>query len=57
MNRNGIAPMQGKNTQEKSKAADALDTLEQAWAYYTPQPVLIPQTQREPELFEYANAA
>ncbi|WP_171175838.1 hypothetical protein [Ruegeria sp. HKCCD8929] len=38
------------------KAAEALRLLEEAWAYYTPQPK--PQAvAREPDLFEYANAA
>jgi hypothetical protein len=42
---------------EKTKAAEALALLEQAWAYYTPEPALETQEQHEPELFEYANAA
>ncbi|SMO54947.1 hypothetical protein [Ruegeria faecimaris] len=37
-------------------AAEALELLEQAWAYYTPETV-IPTSERMPELFEYANAA
>ncbi|SLN50230.1 hypothetical protein [Ruegeria meonggei] len=48
--------MQTQHADTKTKAAEALELLEQAWAYYTPE---TPQTdaQREPELFEYANAA
>ncbi|WP_420585157.1 hypothetical protein [Ruegeria sp.] len=40
----------------KTKAAEALEALEQAWAYYTPEPAPVAET-REPDLFEYANAA
>ncbi|MBO9434232.1 hypothetical protein J7394_08450 [Ruegeria sp. R13_0] len=40
----------------KTDAKEALTLLEQAWAYYTPEPVGA-EDQREPELFEYANAA
>ncbi|WP_170468964.1 hypothetical protein [Ruegeria profundi] len=40
----------------KTDAKEALTLLEQAWAYYTPEPVGA-HDQREPELFEYANAA
>ncbi|WP_169794860.1 hypothetical protein [Ruegeria profundi] len=40
----------------KTKAAEALELLEQAWAYYTPEPAPVSGA-REPELFEYANAA
>ncbi len=44
-----------KDTSErKTDAQDALELLEQAWAYYTPEPVKV---DKEPELFEYANAA
>ena len=41
----------------KTKAAKALEALEQAWAYYTPEPAVATDAQREPELFDYANAA
>jgi len=40
----------------KTKAVEALDALEQAWAYCTPEPAPV-NDDREPELFEYANAA
>ncbi|WP_170385840.1 hypothetical protein [Ruegeria atlantica] len=40
----------------ETKSAEALEALEQAWAYYTPEPAVVPET-HEPELFEYANAA
>ena len=40
----------------KLTAKDALEMLEQAWAYYTPEPLLTDDL-REPDLFEYANAA
>ncbi|WP_193746520.1 hypothetical protein [Ruegeria sp. ANG-R] len=46
--------MDKQNT--KSQAYKALELLEQAWAYYTPEPV-IPARDETPELFEYANAA
>ncbi|WP_170762286.1 hypothetical protein [Ruegeria lacuscaerulensis] len=49
--------MQTQTTENKTSAAEALALLEQAWAYYTPEPVSAPEAQREPELFEYANAA
>jgi len=49
--------MQEKNPENKSKAAEALALLEQAWAYYTPEPAPRTETEREPALFEYANAA
>ena len=49
--------MQEKNADSKSKAAEALAVLEQAWAYYAPEPVHVDDAQHEPELFEYANAA
>lgn len=39
----------------KPTAKEALEMLEQAWAYYTPEPSIVQS--REPELFEYANAA
>lgn len=45
------------NTQtKKPEAANALEMLEQAWAYYTPEPIC-PAKDTAPELFEYANAA
>ncbi len=40
----------------KTDAEEALTLLEQVWAYYAPEPVGA-HDQREPELFEYANAA
>lgn len=45
-------------TKDKSKvsAAKALELLEQAWAYYTPEPLTQP-AQEQPDLFQYANAA
>ncbi len=49
--------MQKQNSENKTSAAEALELLEQAWAYYTPESVPAAETQREPELFEYANAA
>ncbi|NRB33454.1 MAG: hypothetical protein HRU31_01680 [Rhodobacteraceae bacterium] len=39
----------------KLTAAQALEILEQAWSYYTPERDV--KTDRTPELFEYANAA
>ncbi|WP_171052562.1 hypothetical protein [Ruegeria sediminis] len=48
--------MKTARTAPKVSAAEALKLLEQAWAYYTPEPVQ-PVSDREPELFEYANAA
>ncbi|WP_170789733.1 hypothetical protein [Ruegeria lacuscaerulensis] len=46
-----------KNPSEKqAAAAKALELLDQAWAYYMPEPNST-QEQHEPELFEYANAA
>lgn len=41
---------------KKADAAKALEYLEQAWAYYEPRQDQ-PATDKEPELFEYANAA
>lgn len=41
---------------KKTDAAKALELLEQAWAYYTPEPKQ-PAFEDAPELFEYANAA
>jgi len=49
--------MQDKDAIYSEKSAEALAVLEEAWAYFTPAPVLVPEDQREPELFEYANAA
>ncbi|WP_170573871.1 hypothetical protein [Ruegeria atlantica] len=46
--------MQEQNSE--TKAAEALEALEQAWAYYTPVPAPVFETD-EPKLFEYANAA
>ncbi|WP_170551604.1 hypothetical protein [Ruegeria atlantica] len=46
--------MQDQNS--KTNAAEALELLEQAWAYYTPEPASVTEV-HEPELFEYANAA
>ena len=43
-------------TIQKTPAQTALDLLNQAWAYYEPEPVQA-RNQREPDLFEYANAA
>ncbi|WP_162946776.1 hypothetical protein [Ruegeria sp. EL01] len=48
--------MNTKNHSPKCDADEALKLLEQAWAYYTPEPVLVDK-QPEPRLFEYANAA
>ncbi|NVO56537.1 hypothetical protein HW561_12135 [Rhodobacteraceae bacterium B1Z28] len=48
--------MNTNTSNQKTGAEEALELLEQAWAYYTPEP-LEPVTEREPELFEYANAA
>ncbi|WP_302477314.1 hypothetical protein [Ruegeria atlantica] len=36
--------------------SEALKALEQAWSYYTPAPVK-PESDRTPDMFEYANAA
>ena len=41
---------------KNDKAGEAVRLLEQAWAYYTPEP-LPAGTAQEPELFHYANAA
>ncbi|WP_172677882.1 hypothetical protein [Ruegeria sp. 6PALISEP08] len=46
--------MSTATSKQKVDAQEALKLLEQAWAYYTPEPV---QADKEPELFEYANAA
>ncbi|GAA6159367.1 MULTISPECIES: hypothetical protein [Ruegeria] len=48
--------MQVQESENKSNAAEALALLEQAWAYYMPEPTETAEL-REPELFEYANAA
>lgn len=44
------------NDKSKTSAAEALELLEQAWAYYAPEPQVQP-VQEQPELFQYANAA
>ncbi|UUV06369.1 MULTISPECIES: hypothetical protein [Ruegeria] len=46
--------MSKETSKRKTDAQEALDLLEQAWAYYTPEPA---KADKEPELFEYANAA
>lgn len=46
--------MNANTSKRKIDAKEALKLLEQAWAYYTPEPV---KADKEPELFEYANAA
>ncbi len=48
--------MQKESQNSKLSAKDALALLEQAWAYYAPEPAPV-DTQHEPDLFEYANAA
>jgi hypothetical protein len=45
-----------QTTTGKIPAQEALKLLDQAWTYYVPEPKRL-QEQREPELFEYANAA
>ena len=50
-----IKPMQTKD-KSKVSAAKAVELLEQAWAYYTPEPLTQP-AQEQPDLFQYANAA
>ena len=45
-----------KTFTSKTSAKEALELLEQAWAYYTPEPVQA-ETKDEPRLFDYANAA
>lgn len=40
----------------KVSAQDALEILEAAWAYYTPEPVAVTED-KEPELFQYHAAA
>ena len=45
-----------KENNTKTDAEKALEYLEEAWAYYTPVPAIVINN-REPELFEYANAA
>ncbi|MCE8537794.1 hypothetical protein KBY27_10015 [Ruegeria pomeroyi] len=37
-------------------AQEALDLLNQAWAYYVPEPVMVAK-EEQPDLFQYANAA
>ena len=51
-----ITPMKAETSKRKTTAAEALELLEQAWSYYMPEPKQ-PQAKREPDLFEYANAA
>ncbi|MCG7520167.1 hypothetical protein [Ruegeria sp. Ofav3-42] len=48
--------MQNQEPQSTTSPAEALELLDQAWAYYSPVPAAA-EDQREPELFEYANAA
>ena len=48
--------MKKSKENKKINASEALEILDQAWAYYTPEPVLR-LAEGEPELFEYANAA
>lgn len=48
--------MQNQEPQSKTSPAEALELLNQAWAYYSPAPAAM-EDQREAELFEYANAA
>ncbi|WP_170414998.1 hypothetical protein [Ruegeria atlantica] len=48
--------MQNQLLQSKTSAVEALELLDQAWAYYSPKPAKV-DAKREPELFEYANAA
>ncbi|MCL6282900.1 hypothetical protein M3P21_05080 [Ruegeria sp. 2012CJ41-6] len=38
-------------------AQEALDYLEEAWAYFCPVPVETKSEEQEPDLFQYANAA
>jgi predicted RNase H-like HicB family nuclease len=45
-----------KNTPARTSAEDALRILEEAWAYYTPEPTPRPAEQ-EPRLFQYYDAA
>ncbi len=42
--------------EKQNTKSEALKTLEQAWSYYTTEPVN-PVNDRIPDLFEYANAA
>ncbi|GGH38755.1 hypothetical protein SAMN05444007_11138 [Cribrihabitans marinus] len=44
-----------KLVKSKTAPAEALKLLDQAWAYYTPEP--LPVAAETPELFQYANAA
>ncbi|MBO9445588.1 hypothetical protein [Ruegeria sp. R14_0] len=48
--------MENQEPKSKTSTSDALELLNQAWAYYTPEPT-VAEEQREPALFEYANAA
>jgi len=45
-----------KPAPRKLSAQEALEILDQAWAYYTPEPKPQP-AQEQPDLFQYANAA
>ena len=55
--KSAIHPLPTSTTPQTPKptAKEALEMLEQAWAYYTPEPSTVQS--REPEFFEYANAA
>ena len=48
-----------KATTSKTTPDEALKLLEQAWAYYMPEPKPVPRAdeREQPELFQYANAA
>ncbi len=45
-----------KTSSSQTSAKEALELLDQAWAYYMPEPVQA-ETKDEPRLFDYANAA
>lgn len=50
--------MNAKTIKQQTSAKDALDILNDAWSYYSPEPM--PQSgqeRKEPELFQYHNAA
>jgi hypothetical protein len=53
-----MTPMKAANKPASPQipAHQALALLEQAWAYYTPEPVPAAQ-EEQPDLFQYANAA
>lgn len=40
----------------RTPAQEALNLLNQAWAYYEPEPVMVAK-EEQPDLFQYANAA